>query len=767
MTMSYNARRLDFARHPIEVIEVDLDYCQLTQGQGACTATETGDAKCFNTREWCNDLSNYDDNAYPATTKTYRYCTRVSPHPIGIDAVPSIVSIDTLPSKIDITGGLGLRSVINIQFTDHPSSDIDIDKYLDDRTYDPLSRSTYWAKQRARNPNYQFRALRYLTGYLVDGVFNANNFQTSSYVIEKMNVGGGSASITANDPLKLASKGRAQVPIAASALLGAATGDTETEISLTPPGIGDEEFETPGGEDSYCAMGSEVCAYTRASGSDTLTLIRGQQNTTAASHDEGDTVQPCYYRNDKVDLIVADVLINYANMDSSFIPVSAWDAETASHLPGLLEGIITKPTDVNVVLKELSESAPHYLGWDEVSSTVRLSALQAPPPSAGTLGMDSELIGDSVSSADIPNLRASTVIVNFGQRDPTKELTDTSNFRQAYPRVDVDSIAKYNSNQSKVIYSRWINNNNKGAAALLATLYGRRFANIPREIKFSLDAKDSSLKPGDNKSINHRSIVDGTGLPVNTMFQITSSRKSKYYDYTGLEFGYGEEITGDVGSDTNTIYVPTSQNVSLKDIYEGLFGSIAGQDITAIFIIQSGVVIGSLSNALNSLDTGVWSTANSYDVTLRNDSGGYIVGKGGKGGTILGYGDAEDGGDAINMQANLTIVNSGVIGGGGGGGGSDSGPYTGGAGGGGAGNSVGSRGEGVDGNDGTLTTGGDGGTTSLEYPVNTTWIGGKGGDLGEAGEAGDIPGGGAGAAIKKNGFTLTETLLGEYYGTIS
>ena len=215
--MAYDNEKLKYGKEHINIVELDLDYCSLTSGVGACTATETGDNKCYNTFGSCNDLPNYTK-----TTKTYRFCEDRSPHPIGLDAIPSLDSVNISPTKIDLKGGLGVRASVSLTFRDHPSSDIDIDKYVNDRTFIALERGSFWTKLRARNSNYQFRELRVLSGYLVNGVFDAANFTTRYYIIDKLDVSGGKASITAKDPLKLASNNKAQAPRPSTGLLQSA-----------------------------------------------------------------------------------------------------------------------------------------------------------------------------------------------------------------------------------------------------------------------------------------------------------------------------------------------------------------------------------------------------------------------------------------------------------------------------------------------------------------------------------------------------------------
>jgi len=151
---------------------------------------------------------------------------------------------------------------------------------------------------------------------------------------------------------------------------------------------------------------------------------------------------------------------------------------------------------------------------------------------------------------------------------------------------------------------------------------------------------------------------------------------------------------------------------------------------------------------------------------------GYIVGKGGDGGrggytpvssndstcsdiATNRYADGEDGGDALYVRNNVTIVNNGIVGGGGGGGGGgncrgkegDSASVDfvgGGGGGGGASNGTGGN-EGYGwqattiskaGDNGELTSGGDGGDGG-EHDGHIGGKGGNGGNLGQDGQDGE------------------------------
>ena len=315
--MTYETNKKQFTKEKFNVIEVDVEYCGNDFGVAPCTATGSGDSKCYNCRSTCQDLPNFT-----ATTKTLRHCSNRSPHPVGVDAIPDLQSVTMSPSQIDLKGGLGVRSSVNLTFNDHPHSDINIDKYVNERTFNAFERSLYWLKFRSRWPNYQNNEVRILSGYLVDNTFDASNFETRYYIIDKLDVTQGKATLTGKDTLKLASQNKAQAPNTSTGQLSADLLLAETTTTLQPVGVGDEEYPTSG----KILIRSEVIAFTRVG--DNLTLTRAQNNTVAEDHTIGDTVQLCLeYDSEQVHDIVYDLLTTYANIDPSNIDLAAWQTE--------------------------------------------------------------------------------------------------------------------------------------------------------------------------------------------------------------------------------------------------------------------------------------------------------------------------------------------------------------------------------------------------------------------------------------------------------
>lgn len=760
--MTFETERIAYSKEHIYIIEVLQDFCDLVSGTAPCTATETGDAKCYNTLASCNDVPNFDQ-----TTKTYSFCTPRSPHPAGLDAIPSLLSVSITPAQIDLQGGLGTRSNVSLTFSDQPSADISDDPYLADRTYIASDQGTFWTKWRSRNPHYQGRTLRVLSGYLVDGAYDATNFTTRTYIIDKLDVTKGKCTIVGKDPLKLADSLKAKAPAPSAGLLSGALTAVATTVNLVPTGIGSEYPST-----GFVRVKGEVMEIT-SKASDALTVVRGQYNTTAAAQSANDTVQLCLeYDGVQVDDIVEDLLTTYAGIDSAFIPTASWAAEADIYLTGLLSALITEPTGVGTLLKELGEQAPHSLYWDERSQKIEFIAVKPPPASANVYDMSGNLLEKSVSIKDEQALRISTVIIYFGLVDPTQKLDELNNYAQIYARIDPDSITAYGSDQIKTIHSRWVTNLNKTAALLMGERLGRRFSNMPRSIMFAFDTKDGSVWAGDTISINHRDMVDFAGVPEDIIFQVVSAHEgAENYKYKGIEFGYGAAVdsddgAGDIGVDLITIGA-NQENLNMRTAYDSLFPAPDATTVAKI-VIEAGVEVGSIDNLTAGFDTGSWPVG--AVITIENR--GFIVGRGGvRGGTGSGTGakNGTAGGLALNITNDVTIDNFGVIGGGGGGGGSlrffsdlDGSAYS----------AIGGDGAGYIRQIGPTVTDGEAAVANSS-PPDGTYYGGYGGDLGVAGGISDGYyggdeglGGAAGAAIDENGNSVTYSTAGTIEGVI-
>jgi hypothetical protein len=151
--------------------------------------------------------------------------------------------------------------------------------------------------------------------------------------------------------------------------------------------------------------------------------------------------------------------------------------------------------------------------------------------------------------------------------------------------------------------------------------------------------------------------IDMNESAVRTLFGVSSGT-------IYMSNGYGKSNAGP------PVTITISANVTNFNAYNNRSASQHGTAVTVTggpyatgstvtVVVNSGVYVGSTSNATYSFDTGTgWNAADIINVT----NNGYILG-------IGGAGDSGAGGPALRAQCAVTVTNNGTIGGGGGGGG--------------------------------------------------------------------------------------------------
>lgn len=617
--MSLTDLRKTMGRQPFTIVELYLDTCTRTFGVSPCNATGE---PCYNTRKTCKFLSAYD-----IAPKVYRFCSPCARLPMGLQAIPCVTNISLTPATIDPGKTLGLRADASITLQDFPHSDIGADPYVHARTYDPLTKGTYFGKLRARNPFYTRRKMVVYSGYLAaDGSYDPANFEPHTYFIDSW-VGpdaSGRVMITGKDILALADDSVAQVPAVSVGTVLANFSDTDTSFTLAPAGVGDGmPYPTSG----YIRIGSEVMHFTRSH--DVMMITRGDYNTAKASHNASDAVQLCYVvTSQKPQDIVYDLMVNYAKVPAGYLDKAGWDAEQLSYLPRLYSTIITSPTGVSKLLVEMSEQMSFSLWWDETAALVRMKALR--PAATGeskTIGNLYHVLADSITVTDVPKDQVSEVWVFAGQIDPTQQLDLESNYRLTQIDVDVDaeSVAEYNQTSVKKIYSRWITIENAVAALDLAQKYLARYRDIPRQVSVAVDAKDADIKLADFITYQTNLVQTETGDDATLNLQVIKRNEAiggTTFTLTAQECDFETPV-----SERLIIIATHTTNVNIRSLHDMIY-SAPTAGTTVRVVVNAGVVVGSTSTALPAMIPGSWPAG----VTINLDNNGWIVGQGGKGG---------------------------------------------------------------------------------------------------------------------------------------
>lgn len=745
-------------------VEIDLDYCSLSYGVGACTAAipTTGPRKCMNTLKTCQVRTKFVN-----APVTLRFAQPADYLPADIEAIPSINSVSFTPGTVSLGEDLGQRATLSVSFGDHRWSDTGtgFDKYLANRGYDPFEQGTFWGKFRARHPYLRGRAIRLIRGLVGQPLAE---METRHYILESFTgpTPDGIYTLTAKDVLKLADGDRAQAPKLSNGFLVSAITASATAATLSPAGVGNAEYPTSG---HVAIGGKEICAFTRSGNA--LTLTRAQYGTTAVAHDAQDRAQLVlrYVAQDPAN-IIADLLQNYAEVPSAFIPITAWLAETQAFNRRLYTGVIAEPTSVNDLCSELIEQAALAVWWSDLQQQIRLQVLRAISTDAAVFDAETILQG-TLSVQEQPGKRISQVWTYFGQRNPLEGIEKPDNYRSTALTVDLQAQTDYGAPAIKKIFSRWIPAFGRTVALRLNDIQIGRFRDPPRKLSFSLFRVpgDETVRQGGGYRVGAYAFQDETGASVTVPIQVTRlnpdvdkfSVEAEEMLFVNLD---DEDLT-----DRHVIIDGDATNLNFRTIHDTLYPTpVVGDTVT--FTIESGVKVGSTNAALPAINVGSWPTG----VILKLVIYGRIQGMGGMGGDSFGTVQGRVGGPALYVRFPISIEAHGEIWGGGGGGGRGSFVTVGGApkkpgsGGGGAGYLGGVGGNtaypgdtpnGQPGATGTPTSGGAGGKGDGGWTQA-----GAGGGPGLAGIAASALGGAPGAAIDGNTFVTFSAGLGDIRG---
>ena len=622
---------------------------------------------CYNTFGTCQDTANYNKEV-----RTLKFIDTLVRPASFLSYYPSIKSIRYAPTVLKPGGNLSIRGQVTVTLQDFATTDNEIDDYVHLRNYNPEEVGTFFGKLKARSKFYIGRPMRVLEGYL-DGADTAD-FRTREFIIDDISgpTADGTVTIKGKDILSLASDVRAKAPTASLGTLSAGiTSGATTATLATGTGSGYANGD-------HIRINDEIILINTISTDSITSMTRAQGGTTAAAHTSGDLVQLCLtYTDEPVIDVIDDLLTNYANVPASFIPTTDWEAEETESLSGyLMTTIISEPTGVLTLLKEIAEITLIDLWYDDVDQEIKLK-LQTPFTEVTETVNDTEdILADSLKVQDLNDQRLTRVLIYYGIKNYAKDLKETSNYSLGNFEIEADKegVNKYNDERIRVIFSRWFDASNETQVQLTSQRLLDRFGITPKQVMFDLDAKDAErIKTGDVFDLTSRIEQDVDGTPAENRYQVTEAKVRK----PGSVYAYkADAFFQDPTPDSLTI----ATNETDYDVFVELGGPPGAVDVT--LTINTGVdVTGTNGNPA------ITTEGMHPDSTLRIVNNGDVFGHGGNGGVgdnsnmfaeneggcsyfgnTSGKAPGQQGGDAINATIDITIDNtSGNIYGGGGG----------------------------------------------------------------------------------------------------
>lgn len=626
---------------PFYTLDLKLSQCANEFGVAPCTATGSGNDKCYKKIEGCKDRDNYSES-----TKTIKLCSKTNNFPRGQNMIPCLVKVDEAPTTITGGRGIGSRAKLTFIAEDFPHNDQNIDPYVNERTYD-TNQGTFFGKLLARDPYYQGREA--ISGFgILKKPFDQNDLSFESYIIEQISNAdqNNKVKIVIKDVIKKLDSKRAVIPKQSTGELATVFNVGETVLNLKAgEGVGYTVNE-------YVSIGDEICLVT-AINTDDLTVTRAQWGTDEQQHSVDSLVQICETSTNEniVDLIYRFATIP-EGIPANHIIQADWNAERDEWVPSYnLTALIPKPTGVEILVNELCQLALLDI-WDDAElQTLKLKASSPYRVEPITI-TDEDIVKNSMSVTDKPEERITRTWVRYGMENPLKKADDEGNIKRGYIAADdaKESNLEYNDIRAKVILTRWLRDTqaDRDHAFSLANRLINRFSKSPKQFNFSMYYLSEKLpKTGDVIKISTSKKQDMTGAPQETIAQIMErkpNRKKGIYQFKALAYN----------AVVNAGTINTSITISSNQMNYNLWLAV-GSPPNAVEIdvtINPAVIIGSVNASFYSFDIGAFAAGSVINLIC---SSAKIKGAGGKGGNAGGrlikiYRNAEQESETIYYQ---------------------------------------------------------------------------------------------------------------------
>ena len=524
-------------RQPVQIVEIDIDYCTLTYGVGVCDAVlgTTGVRKCYNTFYTCQVKDVFNKGSL-----TLRFANTRSNFPKGQTYFPVLESVSAFSSSVNIAGSnpklgdLGKRAKVTAQLVDFPYHDRYTDKYqaervsgtaqTDEAGYDPMNRGTFFTKLKTRFPFYAGRPMRVIDGFISNGALV--DTQTRHFIVTDMKGpdSNGRVTIEGKDVLTLADKKSSLAPAPSRGVLDRDLDEVATSFTLLPSGVG-SEYPASG----FAVIGSEIVSFTRSGDNITITE-RAVNGSEVSSHNIDDSFQIAInYQDEFLDDVIYDLLVNYAGISASFIDTTAWEEEVRRWGPTKkIFTTITEPTGVADLVGELAVIGVS-IWWDDVNQKIGLRLTKPPSPFDTITEFNDNAHIKAISQEDRDEDRLTQIHFYSVQSDPTQDVKDKSNYDRIRATIDIEAeqVNSYNDTRVREIFFRWFNTGNDTQARLSSLRLLQRLRTSPKSYTILLDAKDRDIGLTDIIRVTSRVITDDTGKPEPALLQVTQKVEKK------------------------------------------------------------------------------------------------------------------------------------------------------------------------------------------------------------------------------------------------
>ena len=495
----------------------DGGYQQSTAVPGASAPPNTGDGGDGASGESPDEPSGGDGGS---GIVVIRYAKAFQP----ALAIGSLIRTSVAPTVLNVAGGsrnrgpLGYRGVLSVRIKDHPWNDVGTDPYVDDRSYDPVERGSFWSKWLKRNPFHVGYQINHYSGVRGQSLAQMTRRQ---YEIEKIDAGRDGVTIRAKDLLNRVNEVAA--PFLSPGVLSVDMLQNATTFFVA--GAVADDYQLPSG---IVRIGDEFIRYTDVIDLFTslqfVGITRGAVGTEISAHDQNERVQRVlFWEDEPFQNIAYELITDWADADPDIIDKPAWDAEKDLFRPAFnFTAYISQPTQVVDLLAEVALQSMANIWWDEREQEVILRAVR-PNEGKPLASDDADILAGSYAIKELPEERVSQVFVYYNLRSPIASPTDSTSYANASVFIDVNKQIQYGGTPAiRELFCRFTRTG--PIANTIAATYLRRFRDVRREITFDL-RNDAAIWTGDTLDVEHFLDTDFTGLPDRNEWLILSAQE--------------------------------------------------------------------------------------------------------------------------------------------------------------------------------------------------------------------------------------------------
>ena len=445
-------------------------------------------------------------------------------------AYPFLKSVSTQGAQINPSGaentqtGLGIRAACSISFGNGPSSDRNIDPYRGERLYDPLKQGTFWGKFLARYPYRNNILMRVHDGYAGQTLAE---MQKRAFIMTKIDgpANGGGTTVSGKDVLTYIEAKKAKVPPASPGVLHLDIDAEDTSFEVARA-VG-ADYPSSG----VIRINAELISYSAiadsANGAEFTVAERGYDGTEAVEHNAGDGVQECLpFDNVKPVDVLRDLMVRYGGLPYQYFDYVTMRDDMDEYLPFIkLTSTLSEPEEVVKLVPQIMEQCALYLWWDERGPKVTGRAVYGQTEDLDTISEEENILAGSFTLMEKPEKRVSQVWYYYGRRSAVADDDDTSNYTAPLVTTDLPSESPERNATPSVreIKSKWVIRS--GDAQTASSRILRQYAEIPKQCKFRLDAKDRQYWIGDQLHISHGQLEDKFGARIISTWTILSARE--------------------------------------------------------------------------------------------------------------------------------------------------------------------------------------------------------------------------------------------------